>query len=119
MGLVILIGMIFLVTAASAAATYSAHVRVAPGPTLVVVGSGFAPRETVRLHVTGKGIDRRAAVRAGARGGFLVRFAGVERCSPTAVAAVGADSRRARVPAAWFIRECPPPPPLQPSASVS
>ena len=89
-------------------------IRVAPGHNLGVTGVGFAPRALVRIRVVGAGIDRRAYVRANAQGAFLLRFTAIERCSVDEVTATTAAGTRARVPAAWFVRECPPPPPLAP-----
>ena len=48
--------------------------RIGNGPFMVLVGSGFAPRSLVRVHVTGNGIDRRASIRANLRGSFVTRF---------------------------------------------
>lgn len=99
---------------ATAAPTAKPTIRIAPGHTLGVTGVGFAPRAVVRIRVVGAGIDRRAYVRANAQGGFMFRFAALERCSVDEVIATTAAGARARVPAAWFVRECPPPPPLAP-----
>lgn len=101
-------------TALAASASVAPVIRVAPGHSLGVSGSGFAPRALVRIRIVGAGIDRRAQVRASARGAFMFRFAAVERCSVDEVIATTAAGARARVPAAWFVRECPPPPPLAP-----
>jgi hypothetical protein len=87
--------------------------RLGPGPSLTVVGNGFVPRALVRVRVVGAGIDRRASVRAGSGGAFVVRFAGLERCSVDGITATAAGAR-ARVPTPWLVRECPPPPPLAP-----
>jgi hypothetical protein len=90
--------------------------RVVPGPSLAVQGAGFVPQTLVRLRLTGSGhVLRVVLVRAGTRGGFLVRFPALERCSPSLITATGTRERQARVPAAWFVRECPPPPPLDPA----
>jgi hypothetical protein len=99
---------------APAATTATPVIRVAPGHTLGVIGVGFAPRALVRIRAVGAGIDRRAYVRANAHGAFMFRFAAIERCSVDEVIATTAAGARARVPAAWFVRECPPPPPLAP-----
>jgi len=89
--------------------------RVVPGPALAVQGAGFVPRTTVRVRLTGEGVVLRVAVvRTGPRGGFVVRFSALESCSATSITATGARERQARVPTAWFVRECPPPPPLDP-----
>jgi hypothetical protein len=110
---------LFLVVAPAGAAKGPAApiaptLRVASGPSLVLVGTGFAPQSLVRLRVTGPGVDRRVSVRAGAGGGFTTRFAGLEPCSVREAAASAANGARARVPTPWFVRECPPPPPLAP-----
>jgi len=102
------------VSSAAAFAAASPVVRVGTGQSLTVVGSGFTPRALVRLHVSGPSLDRRTSVRATARGTLLVRFAGLEKCSVDEVTATTTTGARARVPRAWFIRECPPPPPLAP-----
>lgn len=97
---------------APSAAARGPTLRVVPGPALAVAGQGFVPRTLVRVRLTRAGdVVRAVWVRAGSRGGFLVRFPALETCSVTLVSASGARERRARVPAAWFVRECPPPPP--------
>jgi hypothetical protein len=98
----------------SAAVPTAPTLHVASGPSLVLVGTGFAPRSLVRLRVSGPGVDRRASVRVGDRGGFTTRFAGLDPCSVKEATASGANGARARVPTPWFVRECPPPPPLAP-----
>jgi hypothetical protein len=97
-----------------AATSATPVIRVAPGHNLGVTGVGFAPRALVRLRAVGAGIDRRATVRANAHGAFVFRFGAIGRCSVDEVIATTAAGARARVPAAWFVRECPPPPPLAP-----
>ena len=101
-------------SAAVDAGTVQPRLRVGGDPVLTVIGSGFPGRASVRVHVTGPGIDRRVAVRAGVRGVFAVRFVGLARCAPREITAVTPSGARARVPAPWFVRECPPPPPLDP-----
>lgn len=98
----------------TAAATATPLIRVAPGHNLGITGVGFAPKALVRIRVVGAGIDRRAYVRANAHGAFMFRFAAIGRCTVDEVIATTAAGARARVPAAWFVRECPPPPPLAP-----
>jgi hypothetical protein len=96
-------------TAEAAAPT----LRVVPGPALAVQGTGFVPRTLVRLRLTQPGeVVRAVWVRTGSRGGFLVRFPALEPCSVGQITASGARTLRARVPTAWLVRECPPPPPL-------
>jgi len=100
----------------TAASSGAPTLRVGNGQFLVLVGSGFAPRSLVRVRVTGPGVDRRTSVRASIGGSFVTRFNGIDPCSvqeATASAIVG--GARARVPRPWFLRECPPPPPLAPS----
>ncbi|HET9288404.1 MAG TPA: hypothetical protein VFO26_12695 [Gaiella sp.] len=99
--------------AATASSATAPQVRVAPGETLTIVGAGFAPRVLVRLRLAGPGIARQTTVRAGRRGGFTRRFPGLGACSVDEVTA-SAGRARARVPTPWFIKECPPPPPLAP-----
>ena len=101
-------------SAAVDAGTVQPRLRVGGDPVLTVIGSGFPARASVRVHVTGPGVDRRVAVRAGARGVFAVRFVELARCAPREITAVTRSGARARVPAPWFVRECPPPPPLDP-----
>jgi len=91
--------------------------RVGNGEFLVLVGSGFAPRSLVRVRVTGNGIDRQALVRASLRGSFVTRFADLDRCAAKQVTARTMGGVLVRVPPPWFIRECPPPPPLAPGAN--
>ena len=88
--------------------------RIGNGQFMVLVGSGFAPRSLVRVRVTGNGIDRRASIRANLRGAFLTRFPGLDRCAVKQVTARTIGGVLVRVPPPWFIRECPPPPPLAP-----
>jgi hypothetical protein len=96
------------------AASDTPTLRVASGPSLVLVGTGFMPRSLVRVRVTGPGVDRSLSVRAGAKGAFTTRFAGLDPCAVKQATASGAGGTRARVPTPWFVRECPPPPPLAP-----
>ena len=103
---------------ASGAAVSSAGtgptLRIGSTNDLSVVGSGFRPGILVRIQLVGPGLDRRATVRAGVRGGFAFRFHGVGRCAARSVIARATNGAAARVPPPWFVRECPPPPPLQP-----
>ena len=111
----VLVAALLALSGSAASAASSPSLRVVPGPTLALAGAGFVPRTLVRLRITSTGhVLRVASVRTGARGGFLVRFPALEPCSPTLVVASGIDGRRARVPTVWFVRECPPPPPLDP-----
>ena len=82
--------------------------RVVPGPSLAVAGTGFVPRTVVVLRLNGPAVARVVRVTSGRRGGFLVRFA-LEKCSLTTITASGIRSRSARIPLPWFVRECPPP----------
>ena len=109
--LTLVLAALVAVPASTAAASSSPSLRVVPGPTLTIAGAGFVPRALVRLRLTSSGrVLRILSVRTGGRGGFLVRFPALETCSPTLITASGAGGRLARVPAAWFVRECPPPP---------
>jgi hypothetical protein len=113
--LTLVVAALVTVTASTAAAASSPSLRVVPGPALTIAGAGFVPRTLVRLRLTSSGrVLRILSVRTGGRGGFHVRFPALEACSPTLITAAGAGGRLARVPAAWFVRECPPPPPLEP-----
>jgi hypothetical protein len=101
-------------------ASTTPRLRVASGSSLVLVGTGFAPRSLVRLRVTGPGVDRRASAKASARGGFTTGVTVLYPCSIREATASAANGTRARVPTPWFVRECPPPPPLAPGVySVS
>ena len=102
-------------TSAGATAAAAPTLRIGPTSDLSVVGAGFRPGMLVRIQLVGPGLDRRATVRAGARGGFTFRFHGVERCAARSVIARATNGAGARVPPPWFVRECPPPPPIQPS----
>lgn len=92
--------------AGSAASARLSVVGVAP---LTVRGTGFAPRERVRVVAVVHGTTTRLA-RAGATGVFVVRFSQVEvpTCTGFVVRAFGAAGTRAtaRVPQL----ECPQPP---------
>ena len=117
--LVSALAVVSLVAVPGGAATVMASggaptLRIGNGPFMVLVGSGFAPRALVRVHVTGNGIDRRASMRANLRGGFVTRFPGLDRCAVKRVTARTIGGVLVRVPPPWFIRECPPPPPLAP-----
>ena len=112
----IVVACVAAATLASTATAATPTVRVVTAPSLTVRGTGFVPRTIVRLRLVRAGdVVRSVRVRAGSRGGFLVRFPALEACSVTAITASGQRERRARVPAAWFVRECPPPPPLGPA----
>jgi hypothetical protein len=60
---------------------------------LVVRGRGFRPHELVR--VSGPTAPRAIRVRTTASGGFVVTFAGADRCTAIVLAAVGARGDRA------------------------
>ena len=110
----ILVACTALVSAtAPAASSGSPLLRIGLGPALTVLGSGFIPGALVRIRVVGGTVDKRVSVRANGKGTFFVRFAGLERCSADQVTATSAGAR-AHVPTPWFVRECPPPPPLAP-----
>jgi hypothetical protein len=91
-----------------------ATIRVGPTRGFSVIGTGFRPKVLVTLRVIAPGLDRRVTVRAGVRGGFTLRLPGLARCEPRSVTARAANGAGARIPVTWFVRECPPPPPLQP-----
>ena len=117
--LVSAVALVALVAVPGGAATVSASggtptLRIGNAPFMVLVGSGFAPRSLVRVHVTGNGIERRASIRANLRGYFVTRFPGLDRCAVKQATARTIGGTLARVPPPWFARECPPPPPLAP-----
>lgn len=101
-------------TAATASSTAGPTLRIATGAQLTVVGSGFSPRTLVRVHLAGPGFAKRSTVRTNAAGSFAVRFAGLETCALESASAITSSGARVRVPTAFFVRECPPPPPLAP-----
>lgn len=105
-------------SAAAAGATAAAPtLRIGPGEQLTVVGAGFPARALVRIRVRGEGVDRAKTVRTSVRGRLTARFL-LGRCDASAVTAAIAGRVRARVPTSWFVRECPPPPPLQPGTGT-
>jgi hypothetical protein len=116
-GLLALVVLIALALGVGDARAGAPTLRVVPGPSLAVAGTGFVPRTVVVLRLNGPAVERVVRVTSGRRGGFLVRFA-LEKCSLTTITASGIRSRSARIPLPWFVRECPPPPPLAPAASV-
>ena len=113
----LLAGLVAAVQPVAVPAAVAATLRIAPGEHLTVVGSGFRPRTLVRVHVAGPGVDRVKRVRADAGGRLTAPFL-LERCAVDEVTATAANGVRARVSPAWFVRECPPPPPLQPGTAV-
>lgn len=100
-----------------AAAATTPTLRVGSTSTLSVVGAGFRPRVLVTLRVVAPGLERRVSVRTGARGGFTLRFPALDRCAPNLLVAHAANGTGARVSPVWFVRECPPPPPLAPGVA--
>ncbi len=105
--------------AAPGAAGGSPTLRAGNTDFMSVVGSGFAPRSLVRVRVTGFGMDRSVSVRANRRGGFIARFPEVDRCSVKLATARTTRGVLARIPPSWFVRECPPPPPLAPGPNAA
>ena len=105
--------------AATPTAATDASLRIGTAGQLTLVGTGFAPRAVVRVQLVGPGLAKRASVRTGLRGGFVLRFVGLERCSIDSATAITASGARVRVPTAFFVRECPPPPPLAPGVYLS
>jgi len=69
-------------------------VRVQP---LTVAGSGFEPREAVRVRVVREDQTVARAVRASSTGGFVVSFPklGLQRCAAVRVTAAGGRGSRA------------------------
>jgi len=103
-----------LVGLGPAEAKVAPKLHVGTTPTLSVVGTGFAPRVFVTVRIAAPGLLRTAKTRTGSLGGFTLRFPLLERCAPVSVTARTANGIAARVPVAWFTRECVPPPPVQP-----
>ena len=114
-GLALAVGVLGVARAEAAA---SPTLRIVPGQSLVVAGTGFVPRTVVVLRVGGPDVARVARVRSGRTGQFRATFPSLTTCSVSSVTARGARDRFARVPVAWFVRECPPPPPLAPGPSL-
>jgi len=112
-----LVAAVAVAAAGPSAGATSPTLRVGTTTSLTVIGTGFKPRVLVTLRVSGSEFTRRVTVRTGLKGGFTFRFAGLERCSPHVVLAQMANGVGARVPISWFVRECPPPPPLQPGVA--
>ena len=102
-----------------AAAPTGATLRVSTAARLTLVGTGFGPRAVIRVQLVGPGLTKRTTVRTSPGGGFVLRFAGLERCSIDSATAITATGARVRVPTAFFVRECPPPPPLAPGVYLS
>jgi hypothetical protein len=100
--------------ATSSAAGTTPTLRVGSAPALSLVGSGFKPRVLVTVRVVAPDINRRMIVRAGPQGGFRVLLPGLDRCEATLVVARAANGATARVPVARIVRDCMPPPPIQP-----
>lgn len=100
--------------AATASSAAAPTLRIATAAQLTVVGAGFPPRGLVRVHLVGPGLVKRSFVRTNAAGAFVLRFSGLEPCSLESVVAITSSGTRVRVPTAFFVRECPPPPPLAP-----
>ena len=113
-----LAGVIGIATGPASAAT-TPTLRIGPSSTLSVVGTGFRPRTAVSVRIVTSGVDRTSVVRTGIRGGFTLRLPALERCEPTVVVARAANGATARVPVAWFARDCIPPPPMQPGIATS
>jgi hypothetical protein len=103
---------------AGAQAAAPPTLRIVPGPSLVVAGTGFVPQTVVVVRVGGPDAARVARVRSGRTGRIRAAFPGLTTCSASAVTARGVRDRFARVPVAWFVRECPPPPPLAPGPTL-
>jgi hypothetical protein len=90
----------------TAGAAPRASLRVVERAPLVLRGTGFKPRETVRVRLMAPAALR--VVRASRAGGFVVRFRGVDRCGGILVVrAAGAqgDHVLLRLPRP----QCPPP----------
>ena len=105
--------------AASSEAATNPALRIGTTSSLSLIGTGFKPRVLVTLRVVSPAGTRTVTVRTGVRGGFTFRFPGVERCVPDLVTARAANGALAKIPIVWFLRECPPPPPLQPGTPPS
>ena len=100
--------------ATSSAAATAPTLRLGSTTGLALVGSGFKPRVLVTVRVVAPDFTRRLVVRAGPRGGFRVTLPALDRCDPTLVVARAANGATAAVPVARIVRDCMPPPPIQP-----
>jgi len=119
----VLIGLVLsagcLAAAAPGTVATGPTLRIGAGTDLSLIGAGFKPRILVTLRIQSSEFTRRVTVRSSTRGSFVIRFPALERCAPRYVTARAANGVDARVPVVWFVRECPPPPPLQPSTPPS
>lgn len=89
-------------------ASRKATLRLASGTPLTVRGLYFAPRERVRLSVSG-GQQARRRVTANAVGSFVAQFAfDYDRCNRLVVLAVGSEGSRAGLKRPELKLLCPP-----------
>ena len=98
-----------LVLAATAvsAATRPPTLRIVHAAPLTVSGTGFAPREKVRIVLGSRIVARVVATRAGR---FVASAPAVayDRCLGTGLSAVGATGDRATVPGSKLLPACAP-----------
>jgi hypothetical protein len=96
------------VAAASAPAATGPQLLLARDAPLTVAGVRFHAGEHVTVRYAGSGGPLTRAAVAGARGGFVVRFAHVDYdpCTTMSITAVGSDGSRASL--RTDRRECPP-----------
>jgi hypothetical protein len=112
--IVLLLSALAVGLATSSAAATAPTLRLGSTTGLALVGSGFKPRVLVTVRVVAPDFTRRVVVRAGPRGVFRVTLPALDRCEPTLVVARAANGAVARVPVPRLVRDCMPPPPIQP-----
>lgn len=96
-----------LVAAAASAATQPPTLRIVHAAPLTVSGTGFVPRERVRIVLGRQVVARVVASRAGR---FVASAPGVayDRCLGTGLSAVGATGDRATIPGSKLLPACAP-----------
>lgn len=99
------LALVLLAGSAPAATDAGPRVRLVSAAPLSLAGSGFAPREKVKLTVKLRGTTHHAVVTAGPGGRFVRRFALARgRCDPLTVSARG--NRGSRVSWTLNVPDC-------------
>jgi hypothetical protein len=96
-----------LVAAAASAATQPPTLRIVHASPLTVSGTGFAPRERVRVTLGGRVVARAVVSRSGR---FVASAPSVayDRCLGTGLSAVGTTGDRATIPGSKLLPACAP-----------
>jgi hypothetical protein len=96
-----------LLAAAASATTQPPTLRIVHASPLTVSGTGFAPRERVRIVLGGRIVARVVASR---RGRFVASAPEVayDRCLGTGLSAVGTTGDRATIPGSKLLPACAP-----------